>query len=471
MPSYLLLRNNKESGPYSLNDLIELGLKPYDLVWVESRSAAWRYPSEIAELKEYAPIVEEQPFDRFFKKPSDTATREEIIPEKKIIREEPVKNIPVKNIITETNNIPPSYQPEPHKKVFVSMPEKNNSLNPYKQYLPKTAQEELPKTVEQRSYSPIDIHESEETRVETKYAQSLDEIKEMYVNTLVQRKTRNRRKELVKKYLKPVLAALFLLISGAAIGYVLTSKKATVQAAQGISTIIPEQKAAEINKTENKIVQPEEKQITVPEPENKNKYIKTEELLIPKQKTQQKNTVSKTNIQTALKTPEKKNNRSTFIPDDESVKVPKQDVEIDPQTGERRKAVRHDDQDETVTSLKDQNTPERAVRNSTIAEPKSLNKLVSIKTNNYIRGTFGGIKDLRLTVSNDSKYFVDEVKVELQYIKPSQLPLRTDIITFRNLSPNGSVTVRVPDSQRGIRVDYRITRVQSHEWQKSTAGL
>ena len=68
MASYRLLRDNKESGPYNLDELVTLGLKPYDLVWVESRSAAWRYPSEIPELKEFAPIVEEQPYDRFFKK-------------------------------------------------------------------------------------------------------------------------------------------------------------------------------------------------------------------------------------------------------------------------------------------------------------------------------------------------------------------------------------------------------------------
>ena len=70
MSTYLLLRNNKESGPHSLPELIAGGLKPYDLVWVQGKSAAWRYPGEIEELKPYAPAVEEQPYDRFFKKPS-----------------------------------------------------------------------------------------------------------------------------------------------------------------------------------------------------------------------------------------------------------------------------------------------------------------------------------------------------------------------------------------------------------------
>lgn len=66
--SYRLLRSNKELGPFSLEQLLDLGLKPYDLIWVDGKSAAWRYPGEIEALKPFAPLVEEQPFDRFFKK-------------------------------------------------------------------------------------------------------------------------------------------------------------------------------------------------------------------------------------------------------------------------------------------------------------------------------------------------------------------------------------------------------------------
>src|SRR5882757_6539644 len=73
MDMYLLLRNNKQSGPYSLDDLKSMGLKAYDLVWSEGKSAAWRYPCELDELSAFAPPVEEQPFDRFYKKPAMAA--------------------------------------------------------------------------------------------------------------------------------------------------------------------------------------------------------------------------------------------------------------------------------------------------------------------------------------------------------------------------------------------------------------
>ena len=75
MDTYLLLRSNKQSGPYTLQQLVNTGLKPYDLVWVEGKSAAWRYPSEVDNLKEYAPSTEEQPFDRFYKKTEEKKSK------------------------------------------------------------------------------------------------------------------------------------------------------------------------------------------------------------------------------------------------------------------------------------------------------------------------------------------------------------------------------------------------------------
>lgn len=72
MNKYLLLRDNKQTGPYTVEELVQKGIKPYDLVWLDGRSAAWRYPSEIDELKPFAPVVEEQPYDRFYKRSSST---------------------------------------------------------------------------------------------------------------------------------------------------------------------------------------------------------------------------------------------------------------------------------------------------------------------------------------------------------------------------------------------------------------
>lgn len=54
MPTtYLLLRNNKQTGPHTLEALLQLVLQPHDLIWAEGQSAGWSYPSEITALKPY----------------------------------------------------------------------------------------------------------------------------------------------------------------------------------------------------------------------------------------------------------------------------------------------------------------------------------------------------------------------------------------------------------------------------------
>jgi hypothetical protein len=57
---YLLLRNNKQTGPHNVEELKLLGLKTTDLIWVEGKSAGWRNPMELDTLKSYVPGLSEQ---------------------------------------------------------------------------------------------------------------------------------------------------------------------------------------------------------------------------------------------------------------------------------------------------------------------------------------------------------------------------------------------------------------------------
>jgi hypothetical protein len=478
MASYLLLRDNKESGPYTLNDLVSLGLKPYDLVWVESRSAAWRYSSEIPELKEYAPVVEEQPYDRFFKK-QETETVEQILEkrlsierEKKIIQQETAPLIespkpayrqaeeekqPVKTKakqIEEEDDPYQTYQPRPN--VFVSKPSRStsSSVNNFR--------EEGQPQKQATSYSSYSAYSaaSEEPALEKKYSQSLDEIKEMYVNTLVQRKTRNRRKELVKKYLKPVLVSMVLVISGIVIGYFVLSKKVSLEASQGISTVVPSQNHEEPAQQKNKILQPDENQSTTTQIDKKDTKLLNQPLS-SQQKAQAKNQLP---VQTTDATLSSVNTAVTQTQTDDQTKIEKQDVEVDPQTNERNRVVRSDE---------DANSEQLKENKTSIADndSKDLKKLVSVNANDYLRGVFGGIRDLKITVSNRSKYILDAVTVQVQYMKVTNQPLKTETITFKNVNPNDAETIKLPDSQRGMRVTYHITNIESKQFQKNTAGL
>ena len=152
-------------------------------------------------------------------------------------------------------------------------------------------------------------------------------------------------------------------------------------------------------------------------------------------------------------------------------KVP--DVEVDQQTGERNKKVR-DETELPVTQQEEVKSESREPARKTarpIANNKSLASQVSVKTNNYKIVAFGGIRDLHVTVNNDSKYILDKVLVELQYLKPNMEPFRVDVITFRSVSPNGSLTIRMPDTNRGIKVRYKIMNILSTQSAKDMADL
>ena len=86
MNKYLLLRNNKQSGPHSYNELMEIGIKSYDLLWIEGKSASWRYPAEFDEFKTHLAVIKELPIDRSF-----TAVQNDILfyhPESKFIQQD-----------------------------------------------------------------------------------------------------------------------------------------------------------------------------------------------------------------------------------------------------------------------------------------------------------------------------------------------------------------------------------------------
>ena len=125
-------------------------------------------------------------------------------------------------------------------------------------------------------------------------------------------------------------------------------------------------------------------------------------------------------------------------------------AQIDPITGERIRKLR------TGNNTIEEKPIDRNSKNN-------LNELVSVASNDYKRVAFGGIRNLQLTVTNNSKYELDNVIVELQYLKPSEEPLRTENIKFKGVAPNGTSTIRVPDTNRGIKINYKIINIESKQ--------
>ena len=61
MDHYYILRNNQESGPFSLKEIKATGLFASDLVWQDGESNCWKYPAEFDALKSFIKAPEPKP--------------------------------------------------------------------------------------------------------------------------------------------------------------------------------------------------------------------------------------------------------------------------------------------------------------------------------------------------------------------------------------------------------------------------
>ncbi|MEJ0105058.1 MAG: hypothetical protein WDO19_22010 [Bacteroidota bacterium] len=510
MATYLLLRNNKESGPYSLEGLVQLGLKPYDLVWVEGRSAAWRYPSEVDDLKFYAPVVEEQPYDRFYKRPSEEKKEKE----KQETAFQQVKHQVVSE--TEPINIPEAKKDIgnveiniPKKQVFVSMPANSGKTVFIKKTetakvtasagavndLYSNNQDSFKKTEPvispaSPSYSELVndynnqyaaekktavIKEAvpsydESYPVETKYSQSLDDIKDMYVQTLAERKRKNAQRKMVMVMVKKVVPFAAVLIAGMLMGvFIMNRKNGNENLSQTPQTIVPKiepvNTKTDLNQAQQQIASQTDQTL---QQTGENKVSGSNEADLAKNGSQKDITADKQNNLNGSPANTKKDlskankTTTTNTGNTNTVLTQPKNIEPDPVTGERNKIVRSSEPDNT-------NSPAAAAAVRQL--PVTAWKQVSVKSNEYKRGTFGGIHDLQITVTNNSNFLLDNVLVELQYLKPSDQPLKTDNIRFSPVPANGSLTLAIPPTTRGVKVSCKIIHVESKAAGNDTAGL
>ena len=442
MGKYLLLRDNKESGPYLLDDLVRLGLKPYDLVWIEGKSAAWRYPSEVNELKPYAPVAEEQPFDRFYKKAVEDKPEQIAAPHEQTANRHEHLHSPY---------APPVAQKEelkfiPRKSVFVTLPgqKSKTEINAGPVDMPK----QTPAT------PTITITESPEV-AEVKFSQPLDEIKEMYVKTLQQRKSKNARRGILVANVKKAAVIFGLVLIGVAAGFLIKSKQSKTdnissQSIQGApANSLANDIADKSSRTENLSLNDQLQENKQPEKQERAKN-SNESSVDQSSIDQQQPVTVRIRKETMIRPAEKKE-----LTNDEQTAP---GLETDPLTGERTRAIR------SGNSITDKQAVSKVSK-------KRLNDLVSVSSNDYKRVAFGGIRNLQITVTNNSGFELDHVVVELQYLKPSEDPFRTENIRFQSVSPHTSATIKVPDTNRGIKVQYKIINIESKQNDDAVAGM
>ena len=396
MTTYILLRSNKESGPFSLDQLADMGLKPNDLIWVEGQSASWRNPQEIKELVN----LTKTPVQASIPTPVEAVVGNQETREEKV---EPAE------VTTRVCN---------KKSVFVSMPGG------------KTAESQEGSRKAEPVYketAPLPAVEKPKEEVETKYAMSLDEIKQRYIRSLEDRKSKKRPVSIeVPENIKKIAVYAGVFILGAAIVLLLVRPDKTATIASGQTKLpakfdthpLDESSGSETDPSDG-VVMPESYYDSRSKPEtNEGKQVT---------RTKTKSPVSSGQEESA-ETLDEENNQGSEEDADHRTSIPK---------NEKPEVV--------------------SIATSDISDQ------VSVKTNSYTIAALGGIRDLELTVRNSSDFTLDKVTVEVRYLNPNGNIVKTEDVDFRSIQPNGVQTKGMKKTSRGVKVTYRILRIESRE--------
>jgi hypothetical protein len=484
MKPYRLLRNNKESGPYSAEELIQLGLKAYDLIWEDGKSASWRYSSEIAALKPYAPEVEEQPFDRFFKKPSaiepakkETASSANVnaIPNVAVKPQKPRIRIKADSKIIEV----PAPQPKMHVENFpqreISNPiQKEVSQKETVRPVTQPAQsnpdwknmwlnwEEEKKAVNaantvnvQKTLNHVNRFQSstgiKEDELETKFSQSLDDIKERYVETVLKQKKNPNKKS--GSFITVVVLVAAILGMGIYMGLKWGGPG-----------------------TGQKIVNPQPQQVGEPVAKNEEK---NNEL-------QQKNASDqgKANEET-IKVSQVKNTNSTEASHTTSVPVSRRNVVTT--TAHAKPLNKKVKQQKEITDSYTYHQPTAPTGNPVNKDAVQNKASGSLNVNNDVQATAiakykksapkiadyinvdaytpssGSAVGVKLKIQNVSDIPVDLVMVDLQYLDMNGRFEKGETVYVRNIGAGSTVTIPAPDYTKAAKVNYKVSMVSSEK--------
>lgn len=452
---YLLLRNNKQSGPYSLEELKTMGLKAYDLVWSEGKSAAWRYPSEIEELKAFAPAVEEQPFDRFYRRPTPTTTNSTGTT---LSSRAPAADAPVP-VTIESSKAPGK------RTIYVTMPAARNVTVTAPQSLPPRGETARPLA---GSVQPVTAP-IEPVR---EYRQPVPPVIEDYTAHQAGDRAiieeffpRKKHAPNVVRGLTIAVCILALLAAGIIIG--LNLNKETLGFPSRVVAKVPPAP------TDQAIVHPTAEHLPAPAataptpaadpagPTVNGPTVNGQTNAAPADQSSATlpaltRTTKKTNLATpSLKTQKERSARS-FVRANSL--PPAKDSAAAMANAVHRVDVTepyHDNQE-----LADKEAVKAALASQ-----------VSVGANGYNVGTFGGITDLQLTVTNRSVYPLDLVIVEVQYVQANKKVYKTEDLYFRGIAAGAALMQEAPKSSRGVRVHYKIMSITSKEIAYSYSGM
>lgn len=500
MPTYLLLRDNRQQGPFSLEELISKGLKPYDLVWAEGKSAAWRYPGEIPELSAYAPLVEEQPFDRFYKKPEE---KNEGVPSDPILAESAKKQEPeppktVRRIYVHVpaganppagfsdertaNNTAGSDRILPSKAIqettarLKAEQESRPILSGHEKFLPEAGTNSSEKPIDARTESKLNkpAHALTATTNQPSSKKSInelypdrsdvyrkeialpeDEIAAHHTSPLPPSVRRSAMQQLLQK--PAFVAAMLLVVIAAALAAILLNNAENKPPAVVQQTPLVPPPAQQEDVPADEAVQ--QQQMVVPTVEEKKEPQPSSTPIVTTQQKPAPDITSENKVQgTALPPVSGRNNGSATNNNDDYAKT---EVAIDKK---EKKTWKYEELPATTEngvrskSARNETTP---VVTAEVTPQKPVVKTAAVALGDaaFTKGTLGGMYDIKIPVKNNSGNKIDLVIVEVQYIKANGEILQTKKLSLDHLLPGEQYTLKAPDSNRGVKLNCSVSLV------------
>ena len=459
---YRLLRNNKESGPYTASQLKEMGLKPYDLLWPEGRGAAWQYASEITELKSFAPTIEEQPFDRFFKKKEQQNT----VPEPTVVekRTKPRFRISGDKVIMVEAGTMEIANTGLIKEVTQSRLQKESTEVPEKIAAAPGWQdiytEYQPPVKEAKKEEPVEI--------KTKYSESLDDIKKRYADKVLSKKADPSSSYFSSASFKQNITAavaLLVIVVGGYIGYTLKKKDApaTVNGSAAVerADVLGDNHLSNGNDGKNELSQPGS--LKDNEKEAGAKKVKPSAA--------EGNNKGKTPVEKSPSTVVAK------MPDQTKKRQVGNEVKATGEISKNTSATNKTDGIAGQNSAADSNNKTQAqptantvnnplpvpVDTRPVAKPIAPKKIGDYITVKKTGGSGSTVENVRLMVSNVTDFPIDLAVVDIQYFDSKGKYQKGETMYVKNINGGNNVEVRVPDSEKAHSIKYKVSLVSAEQ--------
>ena len=86
---------------------------------------------------------------------------------------------------------------------------------------------------------------------------------------------------------------------------------------------------------------------------------------------------------------------------------------------------------------------------------------ISVSTDAMIHPDAEGIKNVSLSVYNQTDKLLDEVKIKVDYITSNGKTYKSEVVILNKIGPNSTKAVTAPDSDKGICVKMQIVSIRA----------